>query len=279
MGGTRNWFRRGPLLLSVVVCATGVSGLAADRAAAQDTVRACKAPFEIVRFVHPLKRVAEKLAAGQSVTIVAIGSSSTAGAGASSEAASYPNRLAADLKELFPGRAITVLNRGVNGEEARDMLDRFDTDVIAEKPDLVLWQVGTNAVLRDHALAATSLLVREGVRRLKASGADVVLMDPQFAPKVIAKPEAEVMVGLISSAAKEANIDLFQRFAIMRHWHETDEIPFTAFVTADDLHMNDWGYDCVAQLVGAAIADATTRATSPAVAATTRRPQMGRAAP
>jgi acyl-CoA thioesterase I len=276
MSGARNYRWRGPLLLCVIACVAAFFATAADRAVAQEAGRVCKAPFEIVRFVHPLKRMAEKLAAGQNVTIVAIGSSSTAGA--SSEAASYPSRLAADLKELFPGRTITVLNRGVNGEEARDMLDRFDTDVIAEKPDLVLWQVGTNAVLRDHPLATTSLLIREGVRRLKASGADVVLMDPQFAPSVIAKPEADVMVGLISSAAKEANIDLFQRFTIMRHWHEIDGIPFAAFVTADDLHMNDWGYACTAQLVGAAIMDATTRANSPAVVAT-RRPQMGRAAP
>ena len=278
MSGARSYRWRGPLLLCGVTCVAAFFAFAADSAAAQDAGFVCKAPFEIVRFVHPLKRMAEKLAAGQNVTIVAIGSSSTAGAGASSKAASYPSRLAADLKELFPGRTITVLNRGINGEEARDMLERFDTDVIAAKPDLVLWQVGTNAVLRDHPLATTSLLIREGVRRLKASGADVVLMDPQFAPSVIAKPEADVMVGLISSAAKEANIDLFQRFAIMRHWHETDGIPFTAFVTADDLHMNDWGYACTAQLVGAAIMDATTRANSPAVVAT-RRPQMGRAAP
>ena len=30
------------------------------------------------------------------------------------------------------------------------MLARFARGVIAEKPDLVLWQVGSNAVLRGH---------------------------------------------------------------------------------------------------------------------------------
>jgi acyl-CoA thioesterase I len=277
MSGAMNLFRRAPLLSCLVVSCAVVSGFAIAPAAAQDSDRACRAPFELVRFIHPLKRSAEKLAAGGNLTIVAIGSSSTAGAGASSQAASYPSQLAVDLRQLFPGRTITVINRGVNGEEVRNMLDRFDTEVIAEKPDLVLWQVGTNSVLRDHPLAPTSLLIREGVRRLKAAGADVVLMDPQFAPNVIAKPEAELMVGLISAAAKEANVDLFQRFAVMRYWHESDNIPFTAFVTADDLHMNDWGYACLAKLVGAAITDATTRASAPAVA-TTRR-QMSPTAP
>ena len=63
----------------------------------------------------------------------------------------YPSRLEVELKALLPGLPITVLNRGVNGEDAREMLARFDADVFAEKPDLVLWQVGSNSVLRDHA--------------------------------------------------------------------------------------------------------------------------------
>ena len=57
-------------------------------------------------------------------------------------------------RRRFPGHEITVLNRGVNGEEITDMLARLDTGVIAEQPDLVLWQVGTNSVLRDQAAAA-----------------------------------------------------------------------------------------------------------------------------
>ena len=67
-----------------------------------------------------------------------------------------------------PGDEITVLNRGVNGDEAADMLARLDTAVIAEKPDLVLWQVGTNSVLRDKAVLPHATLLHEGLARLKA---------------------------------------------------------------------------------------------------------------
>ena len=74
--------------------------------------------------------MATKLKNDQPITIVAIGSSSTAGAGASSEASTYPSRLAIELTERFFGHPITVLNR-VGGEEVRDMFKRFDTDVIA----------------------------------------------------------------------------------------------------------------------------------------------------
>lgn len=251
-------------------------GCPADHARAQDATRSCTAPLELIRLVRPLKRTADKIVAGEKVTIVAIGSSSTAGAGATSSAASYPSRLAAELKLNFPKADIRVINRGVNGEEARDMLARFDADVLAAQPDLVLWQVGTNSVLRDNSLSGASVMIREGVRRLKAAGADVVLIDPQFAPRVIAKPEAAPMIALISAAAKETNVDLFQRFAVMRYWHEHNAIPFKSFVTEDGLHMNDWGYGCWAKLLGSAITDSVNRAAVQAVA--THPPQLARPA-
>jgi hypothetical protein len=93
---------------------------------------------------------------------------------------------------------------------------------------------------------------------MKAIGADVVLIDPQFAPKVIAKPEIEDMVDLISRAAKQENVDVFHRFALMRHWHDIDGMPFEAFLSPDGLHMNDWSYNCFAKALADAIASAAT---------------------
>ena len=220
---------------------------------------ACNAAPETTRLTAPLRHTAQRLASGEPLTIVAVGSSSTAGAGASSPAASYPSRLAVELRQRFPGRAIIVLNRGVNGEETRQMMARFETAVIAEHPDLVLWQVGTNSVLRDHPLKPHSVLLREGIAQLKEAGADVVLIDMQFAPRVLAKPEMEGMEDQIALAAKQANVDLFTRFAVMRNWYEVQRIPFDVFISPDGLHMNDWSYACVAKLLAAAIAEAATR--------------------
>jgi acyl-CoA thioesterase I len=220
---------------------------------------ACRGPAEAARFIHPLVHTARRLAGGGPLVIVAIGSSSTAGAGASSPAASYPSRLAEELKTRFPGHDITVLNRGVNGQQTEQMMARFETDVIAAHPDLVLWQVGTNSVLRDHPLRPHAVLLHEGIEQLKEAGADVVLMDMQYAPRVLAKPEVQGMEDQIAFAAKAENVDLFARFAVMRNWHEIRHIPFDAFVAPDQLHMNDWGYACVAKLLAAAINEAATR--------------------
>jgi lysophospholipase L1-like esterase len=213
-------------------------------------------------------RTAARLEQRKPLTIVAIGSSSTFGAGASSSAAAYPARLEALLKERFPDTAIKVLNRGVNGEDAAEMLVRFDRDVIAAKPDLILWQVGTNAVLRNPEIAGQAALIRLGIERLKATGADVVLIDPQYAPAVIAKPQARRMVELIHAKAREERAGVLRRFALMRSWYESRHLAFADFVSSDGLHLNDWSYDCIArQLAGAIDAAATKPATTAAAMA------------
>ena len=150
----------------------------------------CAAPLDLTRLDYRLARTARRLATGDALTIVAIGSSSTGGAGASSPAASYPSRLAVELKERFPSGTIRVVNRGANGEDVSEMLARMQESVIAEDPDLVLWQVGTNSLLLDRPLTPAGALIRKGLQRLKAAGGiDVVLIDPQFAPKVLAKAD------------------------------------------------------------------------------------------
>jgi lysophospholipase L1-like esterase len=228
-------------------------------ARAETPALTCDTPLDLIRLVNPLSHVAQKLTAGAPITIVAIGSSSTAGAGASSPAKSYPSQLAVELKKQFPYNSITVLNRGANGEEVADMLRRFDKAVVAAKPDLVLWQLGTNSVIRDHMFNDHGAAIRDGLNKIRATGADIVLIDPQFAPKVIVKAEAAHMVELIATTAKVENVDLFRRFDVMKRWREADHMAFESFVSPDGLHMNDWSYACMAKGLGLAIAEAAER--------------------
>ncbi|HEY4773223.1 MAG TPA: SGNH/GDSL hydrolase family protein [Xanthobacteraceae bacterium] len=248
--------------------------LCAGAAPAVAESQLCQVPAELTRLERPLAHTGQRLAAGQPVKIIAIGSSSTAGAGASSAAASYPGRLAVELAAIFPGVPITVVNRGINGQDAAEMVARFRRDVIEEKPDLVIWQLGTNAALRDMPAEQISRLIQAGVRMLTETGADVLLVDPQFVPRVISKPETEGMVTLIAATARRSKVGVFRRFAIMKHWREVGGLSFEAFTSPDGLHMNDWGYRCWAKLMCAAIADAATRATTSAELAPAAQPDQ-----
>ena len=211
----------------------------------------CLPPKGGVNPVGSLPHVASKLASGEPVVIVAFGSSSTSGFGSTSTKFTYPNRLAAQLHRQYPTADITVVNRGQGGEDAPEMMKRLRVAVLDMTPDLVIWQVGTNAVLRDLDPTETAKLVEEGIKRIQAAGADLVLVDPQYSPKVTERAEsAGKMVKLLGKVAQLRHVGFFPRFEVMREWHERDGIPIDNFVIADGLHMNDWGYACFAQLLG-----------------------------
>lgn len=127
-------------------------------------------PVQPIPFEYDLPNLARAIGASGIVKIVALGSSSTAGEGGIT---AYPLRLEAFLREEYANQRIEVLNRGVGGEEAPKELERMDRDVIAEKPNLVIWQIGTNAVWQGRRI------IRHPMRKLlwrfaKASTAFVV---------------------------------------------------------------------------------------------------------
>lgn len=256
------------------IAAPGSSAVVATAPAAKPdappSTPSCVIPPDLARFDLPLRRTARQLAAGKPIKIVAIGSSSTYGAGASQSYNSYPSRLAAELAREFVDHDFTVLNRGVNGDTATDMLARFQQGVIAERPDLVLWQVGTNSLLRGDPIQPHRSLLHGGIVRLKATGADVVLIDPQYAPRVLARKNFKTMLGLLEQTARFETVNLFRRFALMRHWHQVERMPFETFLSPDELHMNDFSYGCVARALGDAISEALTR---PVLSATAKAPK------
>ncbi|MFC0238986.1 SGNH/GDSL hydrolase family protein [Rhodopseudomonas telluris] len=236
----------------------GMAGTAIDRvkqAAKQAgdilTRVPCLAPKGTSRKMGSLPHVARKLIDGQPVVIVAFGSSSTQGYGSTSPAHNYPNRLAARLRRQYPTADITVINSGKGGEDAPEMMARLKSTVLDAKPDLVIWQVGTNAILRNLDPVETGKLVEEGISAIQAANSDVVLVDPQYAPRVNERGEsAGKMIKALDRLAELRRVGIFPRFEVMKDWHERQALPFDNFVIADGLHMNDWGYACFAQLLG-----------------------------
>jgi hypothetical protein len=225
-------------------------------------------PPEFISFKYPLPHLAKALLDKAPVRIVAMGSSSTSGR---ADVVPYPHRLEMYLRArygevLFPNLKIDVLNRGKGGEEANEELLRFDDDIFAEKPALVIWQVGTNAVFhkkdKPYDLDDVAAKIAEGLRRLRGQPMDVVLIDPQYVPAMLLDDRAEDserMVALIAAAARTANVNLFRRWALMRHWHVHNNIGFERLLDPTDpdrLHQSDWSTQRISQVLRDAITKA-----------------------
>ncbi len=219
----------------------------------------CATPDEILALDAPLPRATAALQGGRSLTIVALGSSSTAGNGASRTEYSYPARLAAMLQADYPSVHIRVVNRGIGGETGVDMAARIEHDVLPEKPDLVIWQVGTNSVLRDEEPEIEMAAVRRGIARMEAAGADVMLMDMQYAPAVLSHAHYRDMQHELAATAHNADVPLFHRFAMMRHWADDGQMSMKLMLSGDRLHMTDMSYDCLARELDRSIRDLATK--------------------
>jgi hypothetical protein len=217
---------------------------------------------DLVRFKHPLPHLTSRLSNGGPVKIVAFGSSSTAGEG---QIVPYPAHLELELRARFPGRRIDVLNRGVGGEEAPEELARINADVVDESPDLVIWQMGTNAVWKGYDLERVAASIRMGLERLYNVPTDVILMTPQYVPPLVDAiniTRTELMVRHIGDAANSAAVNLFDRYGLMRRWTVEDGIPLETMVDPKDetrLHQSDWSTGALSRALTWAIVDAATR--------------------
>ncbi|HEY7163161.1 MAG TPA: SGNH/GDSL hydrolase family protein [Candidatus Binatia bacterium] len=198
------------------------------------------------------------------LVVVAIGSSSTEGVGASDPAHTYPALLGMELRRRWPKLAVDVINKGVGGEIAVEMVARFQRDVAAYHPQLVVWQTGSNQTLKTQNVDGYSDTLRDGIGRLKAIGTDIVLMDPQFAPRVIARPIHISVVDAIGAVAKETHVGVFHRFAVMRHWISAGQFKLEEVISSDGLHMNDLSYNCIARLLADSLVTAAASVSEPA---------------
>jgi lysophospholipase L1-like esterase len=231
-----------------------------------------KIPVAPIPFEHGLAHFAQRLAAGQA-RIVAIGSSTTAGEG---NIPAYPDRLACFLRAQYQNAGIAMVNKGIGGQEAPIEFARFGTDVIPEKPDLVIWQVGTNAVWQGPdtkppppSFDETTTAIRDGLVMLRdKTQADVILMDLQYVPAVLTpakKDKAIAMVGAISELARDASVNVFRRFAFMKGWYQIEQVSFDRMVDPNDetrLHDSDWATDRISRALSAAIVDGVSKARS-----------------
>jgi acyl-CoA thioesterase I len=202
-------------------------------------------------FRRPLKALSRAVRTNNTVKLLAIGSSSTVGIGASSPAATYVANLETTLEGSFKGMNFDVVARGMSGEVAQGAADRMKREVEETKPDLVVWQVGTNDAIRHVSIESFKTCLKKALAWLAENRIDVVLIDPQFGAALTKDEYYEQVVAAIAEVAREARVLLVDRFEAMRELQKDRGDTF--YLTADHLHLNDRGHRCMAEQLARSI--------------------------
>lgn len=205
-----------------------------------------------------LNRTAERVRTG-TLRVLAIGSSSTAGFGTSSAKAAYPAKLEEELSYFVPGLDVKVVASGISGETADETLARLIAQVASLKPQLVIWQVGTNDALSDSGEDQFRTLVERGVEAAVNSGADVVLLNQQFFPGITKLERYERFVEIVSEVGLQHHASIFGRYELMKEWSDKSKKKLRDMLGDDAFHMNDRGHACLARILSDEIIDAAQR--------------------
>lgn len=206
----------------------------------------CAVPAKYLRFDHALPHAKARLNGGGGLEIVALGSSSTQGAGNSKPSADYPSRLQEELQARFPDVTVQVWNRGVGGQSAQDMVERLESDVLSVEPVLVIWQAGVNDALEEVPVEHFKDVLRYGIRTLQDDDTDIILMDMQWSPALGRLPNYQFYLDAMDEVSEEMKVPIFRRFDIMKAWVESGTADDEDLFSADGLHMPDWSYNCLA---------------------------------
>jgi len=207
----------------------------------------------LVHFKAPLPKLAKALVEKKPVRIVALGSSSTQGVGASTPKACYPVKLQAELRRRFPDSKIRVDNLGVGGQLATDMLPRISKQVLTRNPTLVIWQTGVNDAMRHVDLEKFRKTVLRGIDMMQKRGIDVVLLDMQYFPR------AEKIHGFaryliaMRQIAESRKVPILRRFAIMKHLVTSAQFTARQLLASDLFHPNDVTYGCLGRFLADAL--------------------------
>jgi acyl-CoA thioesterase-1 len=212
-----------------------------------------------VRFKAPLHHLAGEIGTARDIKIVALGSSTTAGTGASGRNACYPSRLEAELNKRYPERHFTVLNLGVGGQLASTMLARIQTEVLPEKPTLVIWQTGVNDAIADVGLEEFRDTLRRGVDELTGQGMDVILLDMQYYPRWEYVAGYRAYLNAMRDVGRERNVPVLHRFDIMKYWVASSQFSSEELLAPDRVHANVLTYGCLADILADAIQNGVTR--------------------
>jgi hypothetical protein len=226
--------------------------LTAAPARADDAPASCEVPAHLLTSESSLPKVAEAVKSGHSLDILVVGSrSSTINTG---DGSAYPGRLQAALRDKLPAVPVNVSVELQVKRTAQEVAGGLGRLLEVKKPTLVIWQTGTVDAMRSIDPDDFRAAVGEGVAALQNAGADVVLMNLQYSPRTETMISASPYLDNMRVVAQQYNVPLFDRFAIMRNWH--DQGDFDLFSTSHGIDLAKRVHDCLGRALSQFVIEA-----------------------
>lgn len=235
------------LLAAAPACAQDARS--ADQATVE-TKKTCEVSADLLAVGDSvLEKVAAAIRDTKKLDILVVGSGSSSLAGPEGPSIAYPARLEASLREKLPGVTVTVTTSVQQKRTAEDVVETLQGLATERKPNLLIWQTGTVDAIRSIHPDDFRNALDEGITTIKAAGADAILMNLQYSPRMETMLPTEPYLDNIRAVAHQQDIPLFDRYAIMQHWSESGEFDLSnssrSFALAKGVH------DCL----GRALAD------------------------
>jgi len=232
-------------VVGAILCSAGAFGEHADT---------CAVPGYLLFGDSSLDRAHAEVRKDNALQILALGGTSSTLPGPDGASFAYPARLEAALTRRLPGVKVTVTSVTKTRQTAKEMLTSIAQLLLDHKPSLVILQTGTFDAVRGTDPEEFRAALAEGVEKLQAGGADVVLVNMQYSPRT----ESIVAVGAYADGirwvSREREVPVFDRLAIMRHWYDNGQ--FDLYKATKDLQMAKSVHDCLGRALAATIIDA-----------------------
>ena len=243
------------LRYAIVLMAVMTVGLLSGPVGAVDEERQCLVPERFYTFEPALAKTTQALSSRREVVIVVIGGASTMGSAAGGLEFAWPARLGSALAEKFPSTRIKIVNLAMGRQTAKRAIERLDGDVLPLKPTLVIWETGTMEAVRGTDVEEFRGTMQAGIDKLRAAGAEVILMNMQFSRDTDAVIHFEPYLTTMRELADANDVPLFRRRGIMRYWAESGSLDLRAGNGGKGRELAAKLYDCI----GHGMADFVTR--------------------
>jgi len=214
----------------------------------------CAVPGYLLFGDSLLQHVTSAVKNDKVLKIVVLGGFSSVLPGPGGASFAYPARLEVALGRRLPDLKVSVSTEIRYRETAEQMVDDIEKIAAEQKPNLVVWQTGTYDALRGIDPEEFRTAVSEGVEKLQSAGVDVVLMNMQYSPRTDSVVALTAYVDAIRWVAREREVPVYDRLAIMRHWYDSGQ--FDLYAATKDMKTAKSVHDCIGRTLAASIIDA-----------------------